>query len=402
MILIALIRVIGALSWGLAHILFGPAIDRFGFKVVYATTILSFFSCCFVFYFYANSLSKRERNSCDGNYDGLNNTNDESQQVQDCETTGLEMGETNDKNTTVNKDFKDASIKTVPGEECNGDDFEENEMDGNFNHKPSENNNDQQKPTLAVLLRILFQQKSPFLNVSYVVALFTLYIGMSVVENLIFIYFEFLGGSYTLCGLSVIVTVIFELPIFHYAPKILALASPVWMFQWGCLAYIVRTVGYSFVPKSHPYLVLFLEPLHGVTIGFVKTGSIAFADMWVPKGYEASGQGFLSTIMGMGQFLGLCTGMILEGRVLYRVLAGIVSAGSIILAAGQHVTVTRIHESESTREDIFEIERCRIEQTPEAKNSYTNVQDSVGSKLGLNRCQCAKYNRLNYKSKQSF
>mmetsp|Transcript_22578 Transcript_22578/g.46470 ORF Transcript_22578/g.46470 Transcript_22578/m.46470 type:complete len:579 (+) Transcript_22578:178-1914(+) len=400
-------RVYGALSWGLAHIFFGPAIDHFGFKTIYATTILSFFSCCAVFYFYAKSLSKCGRNSCEGMYDGLSDIRDASQQFDNNEPTGLEMGVTNDEINKAKKDRQLVSVEPLSCKECNVDDFHENEMSSDiFNNESSHENHQQLKPTLALLLRILFQQKSPLLNFSYVVALFTLYIGMSVVENLIFIYFEFLGGSYTLCGLTVMVTVIFELPIFHYAPKILAIASPVWMFQCGCLAYIVRTVGYSFVPRSHPYLVLFLEPLHGVTIGFVKTGSVAFADTWVPKGYEASGQGFLSLIMGMGQFLGLCTGMFLEGRVLYRVLAGIVSAGSIILAIGQHVTTKQSQsiqqESESTGEDVLNNERCKAEQTSEAKITCTNVPNTVRSKLGLNRGQHAKYNRLSYKTKQSF
>jgi hypothetical protein len=96
---------------------------------------------------------------------------------------------------------------------------------------------------------------------------------MSVVENLIFLYFEFLGGSNTLCGLTVAVTVLFELPIFHYASEVLRwMELPVWMFQWGCVAYVVRVIGYSIVPESRAMWVLVLEPLHGVTIGFVLTG----------------------------------------------------------------------------------------------------------------------------------
>jgi hypothetical protein len=84
--------------------------------------------------------------------------------------------------------------------------------------------------------------------------------------------------------------------------------------------------------------VLILEPLHGVTIGFVLTGSVAFVDSLMPKGYESSGQGFLSSVMGLGQFVGLCIGGILEGRVLYRVLAGIVSFGSFVLAFGHRLS----------------------------------------------------------------
>jgi hypothetical protein len=53
--------------------------------------------------------------------------------------------------------------------------------------------------------------------------------------------------------------------------------------------------------------------------------------------HEASGQGFLSMIRGLGQFVGLCIGGFLEGRILYRILAAIVTVGSVILAIGNHI-----------------------------------------------------------------
>ena len=197
-------------------------------------------------------------------------------------------------------------------------------------------------PPFRLLLQLLSQQKTPLMNASYIIAIFALYIGMSVVESLIFLYFEFLGGSNTLCGLTVAVTVLFELPLFHYAPNLLSwFGSPIGMFQLGCVAYVIRVIGYSIVPQSHPYWVLLLEPLHGITVGFVKTGSVAFVGEWFPKGYEASGQGFLALIMGLGQFVGLCLGGVLEGRTLYRVLAAIVSFGSLVLAVGSYLTIKK-------------------------------------------------------------
>jgi cyanate permease len=189
--------------------------------------------------------------------------------------------------------------------------------------------------------------------------MFLLYTGMAVVENLIFLYFEFLGGSYSMCGITVAVTVLFELPLFHYAPEVLRrLKSPVWLFQFGCIAYVIRVVGYSLIPIHHPYWTLILEPLHGVTIGFVTVGCVAFAAEWVPSGYEASGQGFLSMIRGLGQFVGLCIGGFLEGRILYRILAAIVTVGSVILAISNHIT---------TIETPTPKEEDRISSTPEKK-----------------------------------
>ncbi|MFM7633232.1 MAG: MFS transporter, partial [Betaproteobacteria bacterium] len=91
-----------------------------------------------------------------------------------------------------------------------------------------------------------------------------------------------------------------------------------------------------FIPLSQPYLVLFLEPLHGVTIAFAMTSSVAFADECVPRGYESSGQGFMSMIIGLGQFTGLCIGGVLGGRNLYRVLAAVVTLGSLPLGISRY------------------------------------------------------------------
>ncbi len=83
--------------------------------------------------------------------------------------------------------------------------------------------------------------------------------------------------------------------------------------------------------------MLFLEPLHGVTIGFATTSSVAFVDEWVPRGYELSGQGFMSMIGSLGQGLGLCIGGFFKGRVLYRVLASIVALRSLLLGIGNYL-----------------------------------------------------------------
>ena len=43
---------------------------------------------------------------------------------------------------------------------------------------------------------------------------------------------------------------------------------------------------------DHAWWVLLLEPLHGVIIGFVLMGSVAFVDSLMPKGHELNGQVF--------------------------------------------------------------------------------------------------------------
>ena len=48
-------RLYGAVSWGIANVFFGPAIDKFGFTIIYVTTTISFMCCITTFYFYAKS-----------------------------------------------------------------------------------------------------------------------------------------------------------------------------------------------------------------------------------------------------------------------------------------------------------------------------------------------------------
>ena len=340
-------RLYGAISWGVANSFFGIAIDTFGFGIVYFTTVFSFVCCGVVFYLYAKADDAIIASDFIEDADNNENTTDDA-----CPDN--------------NEAIKDGGSE-VPQSNSNDELFDDQTLsDEDFRVNTTSNSQRDNTPdeacqtqfSFSLILQTIYNQPKPLLNISYVIALFTLYIGMSVVENLIFLYFEFLGGSNTLCGLTVAVTVMFELPIFHFAPNILKwMKSPVWMFQWGCLAYVVRVIGYSVIPESHAPWVLLFEPLHGVTIGFVLTGSVAFVDSLMPKGYESSGQGFISTVMGLGQFVGLCIGGVLEGRVLYRVLAGVVSIGSVILAIGH-----RVSTKYATQETVAQRNHVQLQQ----------------------------------------
>lgn len=151
----------------------------------------------------------------------------------------------------------------------------------------------------------------------------------TLVENLIFLFFEYLGGSNTICGLTVTVTVIFEIPIFHYAPLILREIGPEMMQQIACLAYVTRVFGYSVIPKNHMAWILCLEPLHGVTYAFSQTSGVEYFARFMPSGYEARGQGIMSIFRGLGSFVGLSIGgqteQTLGPRTMYREFAVAIS-----------------------------------------------------------------------------
>ena len=160
--------------------------------------------------------------------------------------------------------------------------------------------------------------------------------GTSVVESLVFLFFEFLGGSNTMCGITVALTVMIEIPIFHVAPWLLHKVGAGMLLQIASASYIVRVVGYTLIPKGHMALVLLLEPLHGVTYACAKTSSVDFVAQLVPKGCEASGQGLLGLFQGIGSVAGLFFGGMLEEqlgpRIMYRIFALIVLVGMSVFS----------------------------------------------------------------------
>lgn len=82
---------------------------------------------------------------------------------------------------------------------------------------------DTNKVPIRVLLRIML---GTVYGACFLFSYYCLNAGTSVVESLVFLFYEFLGGSYTMCSLTVVLTVLFEIPIFHYGKLVIcALAT---------------------------------------------------------------------------------------------------------------------------------------------------------------------------------
>lgn len=174
-------------------------------------------------------------------------------------------------------------------------------------------------------------------------------------------------------GLTVLLTVSFEIPIFRMAPSLLERYGSGVLLLVGCLCYIVRAVGYSCIPKGRIMYVLAVEPLHGITYGCVQTASVDVAAKSSPKGYEASGQSLMSMVRGFGSCLGLWLGGRamdhLGPRLMYRVSACVCLFGSCFFAVvmlmhpppeqDRHVVPT--DDPEEMLEDPLECEDSEIE-----------------------------------------
>jgi hypothetical protein len=111
----------------------------------------------------------------------------------------------------------------------------------------------------------------------------------AIVEDLLFLFFsQDLNASNLLCGISVVVTVVWEVPIFKYAAPLLKQCGANSLLAVSAIAYVIRVLGYTLV--SNQWLVLTLEPLHGVTYACLKTATVQYVALVTPPGMDATAQ----------------------------------------------------------------------------------------------------------------
>ena len=193
--------------------------------------------------------------------------------------------------------------------------------------------NTRPKVSFWTLIRLL--AGTPY-SLYFLWAVLCISMGQVVVDSLIFLYFEVLHSSYAIMGLTVLLTVAFEIPIFHIAPQLLKHWGSGRMVLLAAACYAVRVVAYSCIPVGHVLYALVLEPLHGITYGCMQTAVVDFAAKSVPAGYEASGQGLVSVVRGVGSVVGLLWGgwatEHIGPRLMYRISAGVALMGNILLA----------------------------------------------------------------------
>ena len=280
-------RMHGAIFWGLGSLVAGIGIDYFGFDFLYAMSIICALATYLTVGTYLWGLSRDTTGSFEKHNDGLAGMFNEE---------NLEWIHKKDSNKTgamIEKDERHSS-----------------------------------RALFCMLCRTCYGS-------ALILFIFTFAIGIAVVDNLAFIFFEILGSTSTEDGWTVVFTVLFELPLFYLAPNLLKKYGPGKLLLMAGLAYVVRVVGYTLVPTGHMWIVLCLETLHGISYACSKTGSVEFVARIMPKGYEASGQGLLFVIRFVGVVVGLVAGGYIQEifgpRVMYGVMASTVFAGMVVL-----------------------------------------------------------------------
>ena len=157
------------------------------------------------------------------------------------------------------------------------------------------------------------------LDIAFVLSVLCLSLGTSLVESLSFAYFtSVLSAGSTLNGFTVAVTVMFEIPLFHYADTIMGKLGYTNAQVLAMLAYSTRVYCYTVVPKA--WMVLLLEPLHGVTYALSKSASVEHVSRTADGDV---GQSVMNTIRGnvgpiMGLILAGVVGEYFSQQTLYR------------------------------------------------------------------------------------
>jgi len=298
-------RMYGAAFWGIGSLCAGVGIDRFGFGFLYVMTVLTAVVSYVAIGVYLVGLRR--------------------------DTTGAFVV-----SAVVVPPSSSSLLVTVGEEDWNGIGYLGAEQQRR--PTPSSRNTSSSNPTEGENNRTSAMQLfSLICQTGYGKALlffvFALAVGISIVDNLAFIFFDTLGSSNTMNGLTVVFTVIFEVPIFYLAPRILQKHGPGKLLLAAGIAYVVRVLGYTVAP--HMSVVLLLETLHGVSYAGGKAGSVEYIAQIAPKGYEATGQGLLIFVNYMGIVAGLFAGghiqETLGSRAMFYVMATIVALGTVVL-----------------------------------------------------------------------
>lgn len=223
----------------------------------------------------------------------------------------------------------------------------------------------------------------------FLLELLLLGIGMSLVEQLLFVYaVRELGASYSLCGYTVAINVLLELPIFWAGGWLLRNLRHDVMLLGALLAYALRVYGYTLLTRHTVGWLLALEAMHGLTVALAITACTDYMKVLVPQKWLTSGQMLMSTVQNsLGRIIGCSFGgwFIMHGtflgeaggRGLY-LLAACVIAGLFALHLTLHLVLLcagrrgLLVEPSPPPQTEMRLAREDTTETPEARSTPSN------------------------------
>jgi PPP family 3-phenylpropionic acid transporter len=158
------------------------------------------------------------------------------------------------------------------------------------------------------------------------------------IGTFLFLFLKAEGGSSTLMGFAVLLMIVSEIPLMFFSHKIAAKIGAFSCVLMGLCAYTLRFVGYQSLHSfSSPWMVLVIEPLHGVTFGIFYAVCVSYvASAVATETTVSSFQGLFSGLMSFGRAFGAVGGGYLfsigGGTLLFRVGAVVMASVSVLFA----------------------------------------------------------------------
>lgn len=128
------------------------------------------------------------------------------------------------------------------------------------------------------------------------------------IQLYLFLWIQDLGGSNFLMGLTMVITIVGEVPCFYVYVRVLQKLGPKRILGIGSAAYIIRMVWYTLLGLSwlkSPWWVFVVEMLHGLTFAWIFGSCSVYAYLISPPEIRNTAVQFLNTMyMGAGGVLG--------------------------------------------------------------------------------------------------
>ncbi len=144
-------------------------------------------------------------------------------------------------------------------------------------------------------------------------------IGESAIGNFLFLHIKSLGGSSTLMGIALSISLVGEIVAFSIANKILAKIGPGKMMLLSFLVLFAWLFGLSLI--RNPIAIPFFQVFGGAGYALIQSGSVAFVNERAPKQLGTTAQAIRGGVLSG---LGVGTGALISG-VIYE------ASGSVVL-----------------------------------------------------------------------
>jgi len=137
------------------------------------------------------------------------------------------------------------------------------------------------------------------------------------IQLYLFLWLQDLGGSNFLMGLTMVITIVGEVPCFYVYVSVLNKLGPKRILGLGSLAYIIRMLWYTILgvgKLQSPWYVFVVEMLHGLTFAWIFGSCSVYAYLISPREIRNTAVQFLNSVyMGVGGIVGS-----LGGGVIYQ------------------------------------------------------------------------------------